>query len=91
MTRNAIDWNSGQNRLQADEVDQLVGIRSQMGHSSRTGRGGRIRTADFLDPNQTRYQTALRPDGKKGAAFNEPAISRVKSYSRDRRESISRA
>ena len=27
-----------------------------------TGRGGRIRTADFLDPNQTRYQTALRPE-----------------------------
>ena len=28
-----------------------------------TSRGDRIRTCDFLVPNQTRYQTALRPEG----------------------------
>ena len=28
----------------------------------KTGRGGRIRTADILLPKQARYRTALHPD-----------------------------
>ena len=30
----------------------------------RNGQGGRIRTADLLYPKQTRYLTALHPDGR---------------------------
>jgi hypothetical protein len=36
------------------------------------GRGSRIRTCDLLVPNQTRYQTALCPDG-----YTRPAFTRV--------------
>jgi len=35
---------------------------------AKYGRGGRIRTADLLVPNQTRCQTALRPDANRRGA-----------------------
>ena len=39
---------------------------SEVGQATnKGGRGSRIRTCDLLVPNQTRYQTALCPDGNR--------------------------
>ncbi len=39
-----------------------MSLSRQTTSEARSGRGARIRTGDFLVPNQTRYQAALRPD-----------------------------
>ena len=52
--------------------------------NSLRGRGGRIRTADFLDPNQTRYQTALRPDDGRECLLFMEGIAKNRSLLGDR-------
>ena len=43
-------------------VGWLVSSVRRLPLSCRDGLAGRIWTGDLLDPNQARYQTALRPD-----------------------------